>query len=250
MHPRNRSVASRGMAGLMMQQVVELAQRQFETAEFRQLLGTQLTMARARFFAMHMAHYVRNRWDCWGHVQGAAPLPIKRLIWQHEQEELVNDPRVGMDHYALTVKEAQVLNLSAQDIERGELCPGAVAAFYAWTLLAKNRPWREAFASSAILEIRNSGAVVAEGGISYRIREKMVAELGLPREKLINQSAHVEADAEHGTMLEQTVPEFVRTPEDEAAVLRGARESLIIDRAFRGALAAGMQLIQDQQEKL
>jgi len=117
-----------------------------------------------------MAHYVKNRRDCWGFVQGAAPLDVKRLIWEHEQEELVYDPRAGMDHYALTTKETGVLGLTPEEIENTEPVPGATAAFYAWIHIAKSRPWREGIAASCALEIRNSGAVVKGGGASYRLR--------------------------------------------------------------------------------
>ena len=236
---RNSGMLDRTMMG----QVYDLARAQFESPEFRELLGMPLTMARARFFSVQMARYVANRRDCWGYVQGAAPLPVKRLIWRHEQEELVNDPRVGMDHYTLATTEARLLGLTAEDFEAAEPFPGAVASFHAWTLLAKERPWLEAFAASAILEIRNSEAIIPGGSLSRRVREKLVKEVGLPREQLINQSTHVEADAEHGALLDAVAADFVRTPEDERAVVRGCSESLLIDRAFRGALAAGMRLI-------
>ena len=72
-----------------------LANAQFESPEFRHLLALPLTVPRARCYTIHMAHYVNNRRDCWGYVQGAAPLPVKRLVWAHEQEELIHDPRAG-----------------------------------------------------------------------------------------------------------------------------------------------------------
>src|SRR5688572_15253409 len=61
-----------------------MANQQFETPEFRELFDLPLTIGRARLNAINMAHYVRNRRDCWGYVQGAAPLDVKRLIWEHE----------------------------------------------------------------------------------------------------------------------------------------------------------------------
>jgi hypothetical protein len=217
-----------------------MANRQFESVEFRELFDMPLTMAGARLNAINMAHYVRNRRDCWGYVQGAAPLDVKRLIWEHEQEELVYDPRAGMDHYSLTTKEAKVLGLSPEDIECSEPVPGAAAAFYAWIHIAKSRPWLEALSSSCVLEIRNSGAVVKGGGASYRLRRKMVDELGIPESELINQSVHVEADMAHASILRQVMERHAEAEEARQAILRGARDSFIIDRAFRGAVAHAM----------
>jgi len=221
-------------------EVNALANAQFEAPEFRQLLGTRLTLARAQFFSLQMAHYVANRRDCWGYVQGAAPLDVKRLVWAHEQEELVLDPEVGMDHFTLATREAQVLGLTPKDFEEAEVYPGCAAAFYAWTYLAKDRPWLEAVTASSVLEVRNSAAVISGGSLSSRIRRKLVDELSLPADQLINVNRHSVADEEHAALMETVVAAHVATEEDRQAVLRGARASFVIDRAFRGALAAGM----------
>lgn len=224
----------------------EMANRQFETPEFRDLLALPLTLARARLLAINMAHYVRNRRDCWGYVQGAAPLDVKRLIWEHESDELINDPRAGMDHYTLATKEARVLGLTPEDIAHAEPIPGATACYYAWIHIAMTRPWLEAVTASSVLERRNSGAVVRGGGLSYRIRRKMIEELGIPEDQLINQSVHVQADLAHATLLDTVLERYVHTPEARAAVLRGARESFTIDRAYRGALAQALARIEER----
>lgn len=213
-----------------------MANHQFETPEFRAFFDPRLTMARARLIAINMGYYVRNRRDCWGFVQGAAPLDVKRLVWEHEQEELVFDPRAGMDHYTLTTKEAKVLGLTPEDFDRTEPVAGAQASFYAWIHLAKSRPWLEAIAASCVLEIRNSGAVVKGGGASFRLRHKMVEELGIPEAELINQSVHVEADMAHASILRQVMDRYATSEEARQAILRGAHDSFVVDRAFRGAV--------------
>lgn len=221
-------------------EVDAMANVQFETPEFRELLEPPLTIPRARLLTINMAHYVLNRRDCWGYVQGAAPLDVKRLIWEHEQDELIYDARAGMDHYTLTTKEAEVLGLTAQEIANTPPVPGALAAFYAWIHIAKSRPWLEAFTASSVLEKRNSAAVVKGGGLSFRLRKKMVEELGIPEAELINQSVHVEADTEHGLLFGRVIKRHVTTDEAGAAVLRAAGDSYVIDRAFRGAMAQAM----------
>jgi len=233
-------IGQKTLAAETLNEVYALANAQFESSEFRQLLATRFTLPRARFFTVEMARYIQNRRDCWGYVQGAAPLEVKRLVWAHEQEELMLDPEVGMDHFTLATREAEVLGLSASDIENADIYPSSAASFYAWVHLAKNRPWLEAVASCSVLEVRNSGAVIRGGSLSGRIRQKLVDELGLPAEKLINVGRHAVADEAHAGLMEQVVATYVAGPEDQQAILHGAGESLLIDRAFRGALAAGM----------
>src|SRR5437868_6895136 len=112
-------------------QVYAMANQQFDSPEFRRLLELPLTMERARFFTIEMARYIQNRRDCWAYAQGAAPLDVKRLIWAHEQEELMLDPVVGMDHVALATREAEALGLTAGDLAAAPVFPGSTAAFYA-----------------------------------------------------------------------------------------------------------------------
>ena len=236
-------IAIRPLAAETVAELRRMANAQFETPEFRALLDLPFTRERARVFTIHMARYIANRRDCWAYVQGGAPLEVKRLIWRHEQEELIEDPNVGTDHFTLATREARALGLSAEDIEQAEPLPGAVSAFYAWTYLAKDRPWLEGVAASSILELRNSGAVVVGGSLSSRIRRKLVEEAGLPAEGLVNQNRHSVADDEHATLLDHVVDKYVCTEQEKAQILRGAVDSLLVDRAFRGALAAALARI-------
>jgi hypothetical protein len=234
------STALSACAAGTLDQIKAMANAQFQSPEFRSLLDTPLTMDGARFFTIEMARYIQNRRDCWAYASGAVPLDVKRLIWLHEQEELMEDPAVGMDHVTLATREAEVLGLTGDDVAGAPPFPASVAAFYAWIHLAKDRPWLEAVASCSILEVRNSPALISGGSLSARIRQKLVNELGLPAEKLINTGRHSVADEVHAGLMEQVVAAHVHTEADRAAILRGARESLLIDRAFRGALAAEM----------
>ncbi|MEA2639550.1 MAG: hypothetical protein QOF51_944, partial [Chloroflexota bacterium] len=191
-----------GESAELIAELNRLANAQFDTPEFRHLLAVQLTIPRAQCYLTHMAHYTRNRRDCWGHLMGAAPLDVKRLIWAHEQEELIRDPRAGTDHATLSAGEAGLVGLSSAQVEQAELLPGAIAAFYAWIHLAKDRPWLEAFAASSMLERRNDSAVVEGGGMSYRRGMKLAQELGIPLERNTNATVHMNADVEHASMLE------------------------------------------------
>jgi hypothetical protein len=218
-----------------------MANAQFESPEIRHLLTLPLTVARARCYTVHMSHYVNNRRDCWGYVQGAAPLPVKRMVWAHEQEELIHDPRAGTDHSALATQEAGLFGVSREEVERAALIPGTVAAFWAWTHLAKSLPWLEAFTASSMLERRNDDAVIKGGGLSYRMGLKMAEELGIPLERNVNVTVHMAADVEHATMLEDVLREYGSTEAARDGVLRAAEMTYTVDRAFRGAVAEAME---------
>lgn len=225
----------------MWRELVEMVNAQFESPQFRKLLSLRFTKERAQLYAIQFAHYVVNRRDCWGFVQGAAPLDVKRLVWEHEQEELMGDEASGKpDHIALSIREGAVFGLSEEDFERTPPLDGAIACFHAWHELARSRPWLEAVASSAVLEMRNSEELVRGGSLSRRIGEKLQAELGIPMKRLVNTAEHVEADVGHAHLLLQVAQGHAKTSEDRRAILRGARECLIVDRVYRGHLADGM----------
>jgi len=217
---------------------------QFETPEIKHFLSVPLTMERGRFFVVFNAHYTANRRDCWAYVQGAAPLEVKKLIWQHESDELVNDPRCNMDHFNLTVKQGEVLGLTRADFDNAEIPPMIRACFHAWSDIAIRNHWLTGFTSSQMLERRNNGKIVKGGGMSLRVGQKFEKELGINLKKMISLDVHVAADMDHSDNMSDVYERYVKTPEDCNLVLKGARESMTIDRAFRGAMAYYMERIE------
>jgi Iron-containing redox enzyme len=221
----------------MWQTLVQMANDQFDSPPFKRLLKTKFSRERAQRYSIQMAYYVRNRRDCWGYVQGAAPLDVKRLIWDHERDELIGKKSEGKDdHITLAVKEGAILGLSAEAFDDTPVLEGGVACFYSWLHLAQ-RPWLEAVASSAILEIRNSTELISGGSLSRRIGEKLERELGIPMKKQVNNAEHVVMDVEHAHLLMRIAQRYATTAVDRNAIIRGARESLIIDRVYRAHLA-------------
>ena len=221
----------------MWQTLVQMANDQFDTPPFKRLLETKFSRQRAQQYSIQMAYYVKNRRDCWGYVQGSAPLDVKRLIWEHERDELIGKKSEGKeDHITLAVKEGGVLGLSAQAFEDTPVLEGGLACFYSWLHLAQ-RPWREALAASAILEIRNSAELIRGGSLSRRIGEKFERELGIPMKKQINNAEHIVMDVEHAQLLTQVARKHATTEVDQNAIIKGAGESLMIDRVYRGHLA-------------
>lgn len=221
----------------MWQELVRMVNDQFDSPLFRRLLETKFSRERAQHYSVQMAYYVKNRRDCWGYVQGAAPLDVKRLVWHHERDELIGHKDSGKDdHITLAVKEGKVLGLAAEAFDRILPLEGGIACFYSWIHLAQ-RPWLEAIAASAILEMRNSGELVHGGSLSQRIGERFAQDLGIPLKKQINNAEHVVMDVEHAHLLLEVARKHATTEEAQRAVVRGAKESLMIDRVYRGHLA-------------
>lgn len=217
--------------------LVRLANEQFETASFRRLLKMKFTRERAQQYSIQMAHYVKNRRDCWGFVQGSAPLDVKRMVWEHEQDELIGRTSEGKsDHITLAVQEGEVFGLAAEAFETNDSLEGGKVCFSAWIRLAQS-PWLEALAASAILEMRNSSELIKGGSLSQRIGESFARDLGVPLKEQINNAEHVIMDREHAHLLMQVARKYAVTEAAQKAVIRGATESLLIDRVYRGHLA-------------
>jgi hypothetical protein len=179
----------------------------------------------------------QNRRDCWGYVQGSAPFEIKKLIWRHEEDELIGRKNEGkIDHMTLAIKEGEVFGLCADAFEHTARLEGGEVCFSAWIRLAQ-RSWLEAIAGSAILEMRNSGELIKGGSLSRRIAELFERDLGIPMKKQINNAEHVVMDVEHAHLLMQVARKYANTESARRAILRGAEESLMIDRVCRGHLA-------------
>src|SRR6266403_1191020 len=173
------------------EELVRLCNDQISTPPFARLLSQKFTRARAQQYSIQMAYYVQNRRDCWGYVQGSAPLEIKKIIWQHEEDELIGRKSEGkQDHMTLAVKEGEVFGLSA-----------------------------EAFEHTA------------------RIGEMLQRDLGIPMKKQINTAEHVVMDVEHAHLLMQVARRYAYGEAERRAIVRGAQESLMIDRVYRGHLA-------------
>ena len=221
----------------MWEELVRLCNAQFNRPPFRRLLSATFTEERAQQYSIQMAYYVQNRRDCWGYVQGSAPFEIKKLIWQHEEDELIGRKNEGkVDHMTLAIKEGEVFGLCADAFEHTARLEGGEVCFGAWIRLAQ-RSWLEAIAGSAILEMRNSGELIKGGSLSRRIAELFERDLGIPMKKQINNAEHVVMDVEHAHLLMQVARKYANTESARRAILRGAEESLMIDRVYRGHLA-------------
>lgn len=221
-------------------ELTRLAQAQFDSPEFKQVFGTPLTMERARFFAIQFVHYNVNRRDCWAFVQARAPWEVKRVIWEHEKDELHFDPRASADHRELMAREAIALGATAEEVADSRPTPLLEAVQMAFIHLAENLPWLGALTASHFLERRNNSDLMDGGGFSARWRRKLVDELGVDPKALISSNVHVEADIDHSDSIWEAIAAHVKDKESFNVALRGGRSCAIVDRAYRAALAHGM----------
>lgn len=222
----------------------KMANDQLVSPEYTRLYDVPLNRAAGQVYILQRAHFVLNRRSCWAHVQGAAPFDVKGLIWEHEQEELVGDPARGMaDHYTLGILEGEAVGLKPEDFAKTPPTGGVQTACYAWLHIARDKPWLEALASSCILEIANSDAIVKSGGNARRIGEKMRDELGIPFKKQASNAEHMVAEVEHANLLMRVASTHGRTAEAQDQIMRGAVASLAVDRVYKDALAKAMEAV-------
>jgi hypothetical protein len=85
--------------------------------------------------------------------------------------------------------------------------------------------------------MRNSNELIQGGSLSRRIAAMLERDLGIPMREQINNAEHVVMDVEHAHLLLQVTRKYATSESARQAVLRGARESLMIDRVYRGHLA-------------
>jgi hypothetical protein len=237
------ATANPALADKLDAELTRIAQAQFDTPEFQLILSAPLTLERARFIALQFVLYNVNRRDCWAFVQARAPWDVKRIVWQHEQDELYHDPRGGADHRVLMAKEAIALGASEAEVVAAEPTPLLHAAQLAFIHIAENQPWLGALVSSHFLERRNNSDLMKGGGYSARWRKRCVDELGIDPKGLISSNVHVEADVDHSVSIWAAIAAHVADEESYNIALRGAKACALIDRAYRAALAHGMATI-------
>jgi pyrroloquinoline quinone (PQQ) biosynthesis protein C len=222
------------MKSALQQKLDQICLEHIEESHRLRLRDVELTPARGRLIAVQRALFNKNRRDCWGAVQCSSPIDVKRVVWAHEEEELIRDPRCGSDHYSLHVRRCMALGLTREEIESAPPLASSRAAFYAWLYVARTKPWLQALSSSSILE-RDANMMSARGDVK-RNTEKWKKELGLSDKDMEVSTANENADGDHSDMMADIFDRHATTPELQALVLQGARESLEINRTFIAGL--------------
>ena len=221
--------------------LIELANAQFDSPEYKRLFGMKWTRERARIFMVQRSYFVLNRRDCWAYLQGSVPFDVKQIIWDHEKEELMGDEERGVEnHYALGMREGAVVGLTPEDFINTPPLPGTVACCYAWIHIAKDWPWLKALPVCAATELSNSDEILRGGSFSRRVGMKMTEDLGIPLKEQPDNVEHIKADVEHAKLLMNVVRRHATTSEKQKEVLEGAIETWRIERALKGIWADAM----------
>ncbi len=220
------------------------ANRQHETPQTKRLLSLPLSMERARYSTLQRAHWNLNRRDCWAYAQARAPLDVKKMIWEHEMDELAGNKVRGVeDHYALRMREAETLGLTPEDFRKMPMSAGTRTCTYAWLYLVMNSHWLKGIAACGALEISNSSQWVKGGGGSYRMGKRFEQELGIPFDKQVNAKEHAEVDVEHAHLLMQVAERHANTPEKLALMMEGVIESFELQTIWKGILVDMLEAI-------
>jgi hypothetical protein len=229
---------SKGKIRELEEKLVALAIAQHKSDEFQHLFSARFTKKGAQVYFLQHAQFNLNRRDCWGYVQGAAPMEVKRLVWDHEEGELAGDKTRGIaDHFTLAVKQGGSLGLTPDDFRNTVQMDTTYTCMQAWLNIAQKSHWLEAAAASACLELDNSEAIIPTGCISRRVGEKLRDEVGIPMKKQYSNAEHVEADVEHGNLIIALARMYGDNQEARDLILSGAKKSYAVERVFRGFTA-------------
>lgn len=225
-------------------EVRAFANAQYQTPGYKRILSMPLNMARARMYTLQKSFWNLNRRDCWAFAQGHAPMDVKKLIWEHEEDELAGNKSRGVeDHYSLQVRQSALIGLTPDDFRNERMLPGTRTCVYAYLHLVNCGHWLKAVSSCAALEVSNSGEWVDGGGMSYRMGKRFEKDLGIPFDKQLNAKEHAEVDVEHAHMLLQIAKRHGSLPGGLGWMMEGLVESWEIDQIWKGILADMMEQI-------
>ena len=219
-------------------ELVRLANAQFQSDEFKRLLGLRFNKKRAQMYVIQRTIWQTNRRDCWAAVQSLAPYAVKQIIWDHEREELEGNKALGKaDHLAMSVQEGLACGATEEDFARIGPTDGCLTCCLAWLQVARGSHWLTALAASSALELSNSDELVEGGSMSRRMAVKFRDEAGIPFKKQTANVEHMAADVEHAHLLFDVARQYVKNDHDIELILDGVRKSWAIDRIWKGHLA-------------
>ena len=190
--------------------------------------------------AMRHLYFIPNRRACWAYVQAAAPIDVKKVIWHHERDELIDDPRIGMGHVDVD---------KIEDIDPLPPFPGVRVATYGWLYIAMNCPWLQGLAASHILERANDPTVIKGKTPIQLSADRLMKALDMKHEELpLGTRVHMVADIEHTKLIWEVFERYVTNEENYRQVVQGATESLECEEVYDLAVAEGV--VTAEQEKL
>lgn len=190
--------------------------------------------------ALRHLYFIPNRRACWAYVQAVAPIDVKKIIWHHERDELIDDPRIGKGHVDVD---------RIEEIEPIPAPPGVRVAIYGWLYIAMHRPWLQGLAASHILERINDPTVIQGKTLIQRTADRLMKDLNLKREELpLGTRVHLEADIEHSNLIWSVFERYVVDEVTYGQVMEGARESLECQALYDRSVAQAVALANQEEE--
>lgn len=213
----------------------------FASPEYGAFFDVRLTKNRYALYVKQRAHYVLTRRNCWGLVQANCPFEVKKLVWEHEEDELAGSRARGVaDHPELNRQEGALLGLTPEEIDGSQPTDATIACTLAWENIARTSPWLEAFAASSGLEMINSDEIVKGGGLVRRMGVKLEAEGGIPIKKQTSNKEHMEVDLEHPKVLMKVARTHALDQTSHDQIISGLSRAAAVDRVWRYMMARDM----------
>ena len=225
-------------ANRLRQDIVQLSNAIFDTLELRRYFARPLTWPGERVrMAMLRRYFVPTNRDCWAYVMGGAPIDVKRVIWQHEKDELILDPRLGAAHVDAGGALPGGASSPTEVGDEIEAPPGVRVAMFARVAYARHSPWLAGLAASHILERINDPTVIQGPALVQRQVTHLIEDLGVaPDEIPARLRVHLDADIAHAASIWGVFERYVRDAASYAQALEGARLGLDCFRVYAGAV--------------
>ena len=220
----------------------EMVRDHMRSPQLEHYFSVKMTKERAQLMITQLGLYIRHRRDCWSLVSANCPvMAIKQAILKHEFGEVIKDEYSEFGHLHLIIRQAAKLGMSAEEVLETKPIPSTTATLYAWAWLCHAKPWIEALAALTVTEWTNDDRLLGElgGGNCSRLYKIWKNDLNLTDTQMPNFTAHAKADVKHSDMFIDVLEKYV-APGREQDVLKTARESMDIHRAYFGGMAQAM----------
>ena len=202
-----------------------------------------LTVEGGKRFVLERNWFNRS-WPRWlaSIVANCPHKDVNRYLISNMYEEGVCDARVGTDHNDLLMRLGEAVGLTRQEIHDYPASPVTVAATSYWENVARTRPWLEAFATFACLEIRTSRQAMGPHYQGRRTRSSDAwAKLRVPPEALETFTNHEAADEDHGYEALALLLKYADSEQSQERIRHAIRESLTVERMFKNNIGNLMQ---------
>ncbi len=134
----------------------EMVREHMRSPELEHYFSVKMNKPRAQLMITQLGLYIRHRRDCWAHVSANCPvMAIKQAILQHEYGEVIKDRYSDYGHLHLIIRQAEKLDLTAQEVIDTKPIVSTTATLYAWAWLTHAKSWLEGLSALTVTEWTN-----------------------------------------------------------------------------------------------